>query len=162
MSDKKKVYVETTVVSDATALPTNNLALAGRQMVTREWWKTAADRFELYSSSVVSQEVRRGDPDAARRRVELLKDIPELAVNVQAFDLARKLIEGKAVPKEYPDDALHIAIAAFYSVDYLVLWNFKHITNAETIPLVRKICEANGYSCPEICTPQMLQEGELS
>ena len=50
MSDKKKVYVETTVVSDATALPTNNLALAGRQMVTREWWKTAADRFELYSS----------------------------------------------------------------------------------------------------------------
>ncbi len=162
MSDKKKVYVETTVVSDATALPTNNLALAGRQMVTREWWETAADRFELYSSSVVSQEVRRGDPNAARRRVDLLKDIPELAVDVRTFDLARKLIEGKAVPKEYPDDALHIAIAAFHSVDYLVSWNFKHITNAETIPLVRKICEANGYSCPEICTPQMLQKGELS
>ena len=29
MSDKKKVYVETTVVSDATALPTNNLRLQG-------------------------------------------------------------------------------------------------------------------------------------
>ena len=27
MSEKKKVYVETTVVSDATALPTNDLAL---------------------------------------------------------------------------------------------------------------------------------------
>ena len=92
----------------------------------------------------------------------LLKDIPELAVDVRTFDLARKLIEGKAVPKEYPDDALHIAIAACHSVDYLVSWNFKHITNAETIPLVRKICEANGYSCPEICTPQMLQKGELS
>ena len=88
--------------------------------------------------------------------------IPELAVDVRTFDLARKLIEGKAVPKEYPDDALHIAIAALHSVDYLVSWNFKHITNAETIPLVRKICEANGYSCPEICTPQMLQKGELS
>ena len=28
---KKKVYVETTVISDATALPTNDLTLAGRQ-----------------------------------------------------------------------------------------------------------------------------------
>ena len=33
---KKKVYVETTVVSDATALPTNDLTLAGRQMAPRE------------------------------------------------------------------------------------------------------------------------------
>ena len=41
MSDKKKVYVETTVVSDATALPTNDLSLAGRQIVTREWWNKA-------------------------------------------------------------------------------------------------------------------------
>ena len=30
MSEKKKVYVETTVVSDATALPTNDLVMAGR------------------------------------------------------------------------------------------------------------------------------------
>ena len=42
---KKKVYVETTVVSDATALPTNDLALVGRQVATREWWRTAAERF---------------------------------------------------------------------------------------------------------------------
>ena len=42
---KKKVYVETTVVSDATVLPTNDLALVGRQVATREWWRTAAERF---------------------------------------------------------------------------------------------------------------------
>ena len=34
---KKKVYVETTVVSDATALPSKDLILAGRQIVSREW-----------------------------------------------------------------------------------------------------------------------------
>ena len=38
-------------------------------------------------------------------------------------------------------------------------WNFKHITNAHTIPLVERICRENGYACPCICTPQMLQEG---
>ena len=40
---KKKVYVETTVISDATALPTNDLTLAGRQMATREWWEMMCD-----------------------------------------------------------------------------------------------------------------------
>ena len=161
MSDKKKVYVEKTVVSDATALPTNDLALAGRQIATREWWKTAAERFDLYSSAVVNQEVRRGDPDAAKRRVAALAGIPELAADERAVELATDLIKGKAVPREYPDDALHIATAAINAMDYLVSWNFKHITNAQTIPLVRRICEANGYRCPEICTPMMLQKGDL-
>ena len=157
---KKKVYVETTVISDATALPSNDLALMGRQMVTRDWWNTAAERFDLYSSTVVSQEIRRGDPEAARRRVEALKDIPELVADARAVALATKLIEGKAVPKEYVDDALHVATAAQNDMDYLVSWNFKHITNAQTIPLIRRICESNGYRCPEICIPQMLQKGD--
>lgn len=53
MSEKKKVYVETTVVSDATALPTNDLALVGRQVATREWWETASKRFDLFVSPTV-------------------------------------------------------------------------------------------------------------
>ena len=126
--EKKKVYVETTVVSDATALPTNDLALVGRQVATREWWETASKLFDLFSSTVVAQEVRRGDPEAAKRRVEALKDIPQLVADSRAVDLATKLIAGNAVPAEYPDDALHIATAAINAMDYLVSWNFKHIT----------------------------------
>ena len=157
---RKKVYVETTVVSDVVAFPTNDLTVAGRQAATREWWKTAAERFDLFSSTVVSQEIRRGDLEAARRRVDLLADVPELLADARAVALATKLIDGKAVPKEFPDDTLHIATAAINAMDYLVSWNFRHITNAQTIPLVRRVCEANGYRCPEICTPQMLQKGE--
>ena len=156
---KPKVYVETTVVSDATALPTNDLVLAGRQYVTREWWKTSRERFDLYSSRVVDIEIRRGDVGAAQRRVAAMKDIPEVEVSKAAVRLARELIDRKAVPKEYPDDELHIAAAATNGLDYLVSWNFKHITNANTIPLVARICAENGYQCPCICTPQMLQEG---
>lgn len=156
---KPKVYVETTVVSDATALPTNDLVLAGRQYVTREWWRTARERFDLYSSRTVDVEIRRGDGEAAQRRIVALKDIPEVETTDASIRLARELIERKAVPREYPDDALHIATAATNGLDYLVSWNFKHITNANTIPLIVRICEENGYQCPCICTPQMLQEG---
>lgn len=159
MSEKKKVYVETTVVSDATALPSRDVVQLGRQIVTREWWATAPKRFDLFSSTVVAKEVRRGDPDAAQRRIDALIGFPELAVSQKELALARKLIDTKAVPVEYPDDALHIAIAAVQQMDYLVSWNFKHITNAHTIPLIEKICREEGYVCPCICTPQMLQEG---
>jgi uncharacterized protein with HEPN domain len=43
-------------------------------------------------------------------------------------------------------------------MDYLVSWNFRHITNAQMIPKIKKVCLENGYVCAEICTPQMLQE----
>ena len=159
MAEKKKVYVETTVISDATALPTRDLVQAGRQIITREWWNTATERFDLFSSNVVANEARRGDPDAAKRRVDALQGIPELKADEKVLALASELIARKAVPPEYPDDALHIATAALNGMDYLVSWNFKHITNAHTIPLAERICRENGYTCPCICTPQMLQEG---
>ena len=159
MSEKPKVYVETTVVSDATALPARDVVQLGRQVVTRDWWATAGERFDLYSSKVVDREIRMGDPEAARRRVDAMRGLPELEVGPLEVELAQKLIDGKVVPKEYPDDALHIAVAAIHGMDYLVSWNFKHITNGQTIPLVAKICKDARYECPCICTPQMLLEG---
>ena len=156
---RKKVYVETTVVSDATALPSKDLILAGRQIISREWLEKASVGYELYSSFLVRREALKGDANAAARRMAALANLRELQADDRAQKLAVKLLEGKAVPKEYPDDALHIATAALNRMDYLVSWNFKHITNAHTIPLVKRICEENGFACPEICTPQMLQEG---
>ena len=120
---------------------------------------TASERFDLYSSLVVAREARNGDPEAVKRRVAALVGIPELDVTEREYALAQKLIDGKAIPKEYPDDALHIAVAATQKMDYLVSWNFKHITNGQTIPIVERICREAGYVCPCICTPQMLQEG---
>lgn len=154
---RKKVYVETTVVSDATALPSNDLALAGRQIVTRKWWMTAANRFDLFCSDVVKREAERGDSDAARRRLSALEGMAELKSSAEALTLAKKLLDGKAVPESYPDDALHIALAAVSCMDFLVSWNFKHITNAQTIPRVKQICAETGFPCPEICTPYQLQ-----
>ena len=154
---KKKVYIETTVVSDATALPTNDLALVGRQVATREWWEKAQKQFELFVSPVVRREVANGDVDAACRRLAAIADIPDAALTLDAANLANRLIEEKAVPSPFRDDAMHIAIAAVSGMDYLVSWNFKHITNARMIPKIKKVCLECGYRCAEICTPQMLR-----
>ena len=156
---KKKVYVETTVVSDAASRPSKDLILAGRQIVSREWLEEARESYELYTSFLVRREALKGDAEAATRRLAALDGMKYLEADERAFALAERLIREKAVPAASPDDALHIATAALNEMDYLVSWNFRHITNAQTIPLVKRVCEANGYRCPEICTPQMLQEG---
>ena len=46
-----------------------------------------------------------------------------------------------------------------FAVDYLLTWNFRHLANAETKPLVREVCEQQGYASPEICTPSELMGG---
>ncbi len=53
----------------------------------------------------------------------------------------------------YPEDALHIAVAAVYAVDTIVTWNFKHMNNPATRLLIRRSVEAQGYRCPELCSP---------
>ncbi len=157
---KKKVYVETSVISNLTARPASNIADAARQLSTHAWWEAEACRYELYSSPVVRREASKGDPVAAKKRIDALSGVPELAFSEQAAALAERLIADGAVPAGSPDDALHIAIAAVNGMDYLLSWNFKHITNAQKIPDIRRACAASGVQCPEICTPQMLQEGE--
>lgn len=83
-----------------------------------------------------------------------------LDVDEDAQQLAQKLIDGKGIPKEYPEDALHIALAAVNGMDVIVTWNFAHLNNPFTRVRVRAIVETEGYSCPEICSPEELLEGD--
>jgi len=152
----KTVYVETSILSYLTARRPRDVRARARQQVTREWWDTRRVRFDLFVSPLVDQEARRGDPDAAGRRVEALGDLPALEIVDDAHDLAAALIAEGALPLLAKDDATHIALAAVHGMDYLLTWNCRHIDNAETKPIVRSVCATHGYSCPEICTPEEL------
>ena len=152
----KSVYVETSILSYLTARPTRDLLAAARQQVTSEWWDTCRARFELFVSPLVDQEARRGDPDAARRRIEAIGNLPALEIVEAVYDLAAALIAEGALPPLAEDDAIHIALAAVHGMDYLLTWNCRHIDNAETKPIVRTVCANRGYTCPEIRTPEEL------
>jgi hypothetical protein len=70
------------------------------------------------------------------------------------------LLKGLAIPSEYPDDALHIAIATVNGMDFIVTWNFKHINNPVMRAKIRAVVENAGYVAPEICSPEEVVEGE--
>jgi predicted nucleic acid-binding protein len=154
--DKKTVYIETSIVSYLTARPSSNLLAAAWQKVTIDWWDTQRNRFDLFVSATVIEEASKGNAQAATRRLAALVDVPLLPITETVVALSKSLIREGVMPEKALDDALHIAVAAVHGIDYLLTWNCRHIDNAETKPLIRRICTINGYSCPEICTPQEL------
>jgi predicted nucleic acid-binding protein len=152
----RSVYIETTVASYFTARPSSDLMIAGHQEATRELWPKLTSEYEPYVSALVYEEAGRGDRDQAQMRLAALKSIPMLDIDDDARSLAEKIIAGGGIPAEYPEDALHIAVAGVDGVDALVTWNFAHLNNPFTRILVRRIVENEGYLCPEICSPEEL------
>lgn len=121
-----------------------------------QWWENARRHYDLFTSEIVVAEAAEGNPSAAERRLAALREIHELPVDGEVESLAAKLIAEGGFPKKAEIDALHVALAAVHSVDFLLTWNCRHINNADTKPLIRSICAIAGYKCPEICTPQEL------
>jgi hypothetical protein len=107
-------------------------------------------------SELVIQEVRAGDALLASLRLELLRDVPRLAVNSEILKLAGDLIVEGPVPREAAGEAAHIATAAVYGCEYLLTWNCRHIANAELQRAIRRVVEQYGYEAPNLCTPEEL------
>jgi predicted nucleic acid-binding protein len=152
----KRVYIETSVVSYLTARPSQQILAAAWQQLTQEWWDNHRTRFELFTSELVLEEAGQGDLDAAQKRVEKLKDVPDLEITDEVIGLAKKLVSDGALPSEAMDDAMHVAVAAVHGMEYLLTWNCRDLDNAELKPLIRSVCGVAGYRSPEICTPQEL------
>ena len=145
---KSVAYIETSVVSYLTARPSRDVVIVARQQVTREWWRTARDRFHLAASELVIREARQGDPSAARARLMRLDGVTLLDASEEAEQLARELIASRAVPPSGAVDAAHIAIAVTNRVHYLVTWNFRHIANATMRSRIERVCRSDGYEPP--------------
>lgn len=155
---KQKVYVETTIISYLAARLSNNTIIAGRQVLTQEWWDQCRFSFDLVVSELVFQEAGEGDPEVARKRIEYVDEIDSLAISDEAVLLAESLVLKGGVPQKFGEDALHIAICAVNGIDFLLTWNCKHLANAIRRYKIEEIVEDEGYHCPIICTPAELME----
>ncbi len=159
---KQKLYIETSVVSYLAARPSRDLLLAARQEATAELWsKLLSSGFAGYVSTLVYQEAQQGDPEQARKRIDALTSFTVLDIDQEAQALAEQILAAKAVPAEYPDDALHMAVAAVNGMDVLITWNFAHLNNPIARMRIRQIVENRGYRCPEVCSPEELLETDL-
>ncbi len=156
---KRKVYIETSVISYLTARPSKTILGAAHQQLTQSWWERRFE-YDLLVSQSVWQECAAGDPDAARRRMAALEELDVLAVTEEMIGLAEALIAQRLIPAKAIEDALHIAIATLHHVDFLLTWNCRHIANPVIQEGIAEYLEQRGLFLPIICTPEELLGGQ--
>ncbi|GAB4135906.1 MAG: hypothetical protein Fur0046_09190 [Cyanobacteria bacterium J069] len=150
------VYIETSILGYLTARPSRDIVVAANIEVTREWWETRRNVFQLYASQAVVKETSQGDAEIASQRLEIIRDLALLDLNQSVLDLAEQFLNRSSLPAKADVDAVHIAAATVHGMDYLLTWNCKHIANAQ---IQRKLAEISfdlGYELPILCTPYEL------
>jgi hypothetical protein len=152
----QKVYIETSVVSYFVGEISKNIIIAGHQASTKDFWGKLNIEIEPIISALVIKEASQGDKEKAESRIKAIEGFTVIDISIQAEDLADLLLEKNGIPKEFPEDALHIAIATVEKIDFIATWNFKHINNPFTKNKIKQIIEDVGFSCPVLASPEEL------
>lgn len=87
---------------------------------------------------------------------DLASGFEVLEVSKEALTLAAEYIKQGLIPERFENDALHIAIATVYDLDYLLSWNFEHIVKVKTKRMVNLVNLSSGYRELEIISPPEL------
>jgi hypothetical protein len=135
------VYIETSIVSHATAWLSKNPAIAALQDQAKQWLEFEAPKFRLVTSQFVIDEASRGDPDAAKLRLAALENVGLLLPDPEVESLADKIVTGCMMPQKARLDALHVASAVLAGVEYLLTQNCRHIANATELPRLYRLLE---------------------
>lgn len=152
----RATYLDSNIISYLTARPSRDIVSLAHQQLTREWWDRHRQSFDLHVSELVLFEIGRGDPTAARARLELVRELPVLRISTEARVLADRIFRATTLPDKAASDALHIALAAVNGMDFLLTWNCTHIANGVILEIVNAVCRDSGYEPPIVCTPEEL------
>ena len=155
---KPTVYLETTIPSYLTSRLSTDLEKYYRQVKTRQWWENVYPRVDSVISEYVLIEARKGDPEAAKKRITAIENVKRLDTSPEVIILAKELSVRLKIPKRAQLDAFHMAIAVTYEVDYLLSWNFEHIVGAPVKRTFAEIGSELGIVMPTLCTPEELMD----
>ncbi len=158
--DIDSVYIETSIVSFASAWPSRDLETAALQQQARDWWTTERPKFEVVTSQLTLDEASAGDASAAADRLKLLDGLPLVEINADTEALASRLLAAHTMPAKAAADALHVAAAALGGVKYLLTLNCKHIANAHELPRIYQVLNHEGLGQLLICTPAEFLGGD--
>lgn len=109
--------------------------------------------YEIFVSDAVLQELSSGNYPRKEEIIEFVATIPLLPANQDLEQIVEFYIANYVMPKSLIGDAVHLAYASYYDVQYLLTWNCNHLANANKRKHIRVVNGRLGLSTPEIITP---------
>ncbi len=148
---KLSIYLETSVIG---AYLDNGDPF--RRDLTIRWFEHELSEYQAYSSMLVQRELERIDEPHRTGYLKIIKGIDRLELTEEVAILAEGYISRGIFHRKFIADAIHVALASYHKVDYLVTWNFGHLANVRKQARVRLFNTAAGFFSPAIITPEFL------
>lgn len=154
---KKKIYLDTSVINFLFADDAPE-----KQSATIDFFENYVRKnvYQVFISQVVVDEINKTQNKTKLLQLfSVLKDFNLPLCNIShrfnlIASLAERYILNNIVPRNKPEDALHIAIATYEEMDILLSWNFRHLANINVESKVLSINIAEGFSKPlKMTTP---------
>ena len=154
---KSTVYIETTIPSFYHETRESAEFVAMKNW-TRQWWEARRSCFICYTSIAVLDELEAGNHPKKEKKMHFLKELEYLDINDSIEEIVEVYISNYLMPNDAVGDAMHLAVASFYKMDFLLTWNCNHLANANKKKHIRRINERLRISTPEIITPLEIME----
>lgn len=154
-----KVYLETSFFSACVTnrFDVDSLSWKGRSL---SWLKTQAPKHKLFISAEVVSELSAPTYPNRIPALEFTAGIGLLSIDSEVLALGQLLIEQRLMPGPLKGDAFHVAVAAYYGMEYVLSWNVKHLANPNKRMHLARILMNVGKAAPAIVTPDVLWEDE--
>jgi predicted nucleic acid-binding protein len=148
---KQSLYLETSIIG---AYLDNGEPF--RRDLTIRWWEHELPEYRAVISPLVTREIERVPEPHRTGYLNLIRPLEQLELPDEAAILADGYISRGIFHRKYIADALHVALASFHKIDYLVTWNFGHLANVRRQARIRLFNTTAGFFVPMIVTPEFL------
>jgi hypothetical protein len=151
------VYIETTIPS---YYCDGRPELMRDILRTRQWWDREREDYECFVSPVVVEELSAGRYPSKADCLRLIERLAVLEIEPEVLNLAQAYQAHGIMPREPAADSVHVALATWYRVDYLLTWNCGHIANANKIRRIEALNATLHLGMPLLVTPHQLRPVE--
>jgi len=147
---KSSVYLDTTIPS---YLFDKREKIKIHIEATKKWWDQESKNFDVWISEETFNEIAEGNYPRKDEILKFVSSIPILSPERQIIDIAQIYLDNYVMPRVLKGDALHLAYASFYKIDFLLTWNCNHLANANKKQHIRIVNTRLNLATPEIVTP---------
>ena len=120
---------------------------------TKKWWYEERDNFDIVISEETITEINDGNYPKKAELLKFISGIRVLPSDGKIIEIAQIYLSNYLMPLALKGDALHLAYASFYKIDFLLTWNCNHLANANKRKHIRVINTRLNLAAPEIITP---------
>jgi predicted nucleic acid-binding protein len=153
--EKPTVYLETNIFSSLHYRGGGAVASA-RRLKTEEWWELERKNYEVFTSQLTVDELSRGVYKNQPQSVAAAGRLPHLFISSKVSQCAALFIDSGLIPETEFADAVHLASATIYCIDYLMTWNRAHLAKGSVQEQLITLCKRNGWRSPLLVSPRTI------